>query len=176
MVSCPPHPRWFLWHGEYTKESQRLLGTVEPTLPLDPAEVPGRENHEPKRDSVPGESLEIVAADIAYQGAHGERRAHEGCDRTDPDDREIIDFDGVARFEEFQHRRAEYGRYRQEKRKLGGGRPGKSAQQAAHDRCTRARRAGDHRQGLRKSDPDRVRRLNVVDSRDSRGSLAALDP
>src|SRR5882762_1349156 len=142
-MRCAMSTDWTVY-GVKLPTASSLLRVMprDPTLPLDPAEVPGRENHEPKRDSVPGESLEIVAADIAYQGAHGERRAYEGCDRTDPDDREIIDFDGVARFEEFQHRRAEYGRYRQEKRKLGGGRPGKSAQQAAHDRCTRARRAG----------------------------------
>src|ERR1700721_3586251 len=101
----------------------RITENVRPRgagpLPLHPAEIPGTENDESKRDSIPGENLEIVAADIAYQGAHGERRAHEGCDRTDPDDREIIDFDGVARFEEFQHRGPEYRRNRQEKRKLG---------------------------------------------------------
>ena len=84
-------------------------------LPLHPAEVPGPENDEPKGNSVPGENLEIVAADIAYQGAHGERRAHEGCNRTDPDDREIVEFDRVPRFEEFQYRCAEYRRNRQEK-------------------------------------------------------------
>src|SRR5712692_9132321 len=84
-------------------------------LPLHPAEVPGPENDEPKGNSVPGENLEIVAADIAYQGAHGERRAHEGCNRTDPNDREIVEFDRVPRFEEFQYRCAEYRRNRQEK-------------------------------------------------------------
>src|SRR5258708_39901764 len=84
-------------------------------LPLHPAEVPGAENDEPKRNPVPGENLEIVAADVAYQGAHGERRAHERCDRTDPDDCEIIELDGVPGFEELQHRCAEYRRNRQEK-------------------------------------------------------------
>src|SRR6266404_1085499 len=84
-------------------------------LPLHPAEVPGAENDEPERNPVPGEHLEIVAAHIAYQGAHGERCAHEGRDRTDPDDGEIVEPDGVPGLEKLQHRCAEYRRNRQEK-------------------------------------------------------------
>src|SRR5258708_34934807 len=79
-------------------------------LPLHPAEVPGAENDEPKRNPVPGENLEIVAADVAYQSAPGERRAHERCDRTDPDDSRTIELEGVPALEERQQRRAEHRR------------------------------------------------------------------
>src|SRR5258708_8900232 len=53
-------------------------------LPLHPAEVPGTENDEAKRNSVPGENLEVVAADIAYHGAHGQRPPHQTSYRTHP--------------------------------------------------------------------------------------------
>src|SRR5579863_6892212 len=100
---------WMRWaiSTDWTEYVLRLP-MARRRLPLDPTESPSREYHDTEYDAVPGKGLEIVAADVAYQGAHGDRRAHEGCDGADADHREIVEFEGVPRLEQLQHRRAEY--------------------------------------------------------------------
>src|ERR1700730_11582383 len=87
--------------------------TRRPSCPLHPTVIPGREDEQPETDSIPGENLEIVAAHVANQGAHGKCGAHERCDRADADHCQIVERQGVPRLEQLQCRRPENGRDRQ---------------------------------------------------------------
>src|SRR6202790_4330472 len=107
--------------------------------PLHPIVIPGREDHQPEADSIPGENLEIVAADIANQGAHGKSRTHERCDRADADHRQIVECQRVPRLEQLQYRGSENGRDRQKEGEFGGRGAGAAPSKTTHAGGARAR-------------------------------------
>src|SRR5439155_26111271 len=57
--------------------------------PLHQSGIARPEDDQPERDAVPGEWHEVVMRNVAQQGAHDKKRAHERSDESDADHRQV---------------------------------------------------------------------------------------